>query len=137
MDDSNKITKKFSDYKDKQSRNQEKEGEFKQFSDDIEILRKLDNGDYEKIDEPIEITKIIDIIQDEEELDKIEEATKGGFQLTTDLSVKEVKRGQIIWLTALLKRPHQSTPYNQTTMGVIKARVVDYYYGLNKLKYVQ
>jgi hypothetical protein len=51
-----------------------------------------------------------------------------------NLNVGEVKRGQIIWMTALLKKP--GTSYNNQTLGVLKVRVVDYYYGLNKLNQV-
>ena len=50
------------------------------------------------------------------------------------LNVGEVKRGQIIWLTALLKKP--GTSYTNQTLGVLKLRVIDYYYGLNKLNQV-
>ena len=51
-----------------------------------------------------------------------------------NLNVGEVKRGQIIWLTALLKKPGNS--YTNQTLGVLKLRVIDYYYGLNKLNQV-
>jgi hypothetical protein len=51
-----------------------------------------------------------------------------------NLNVGEVKRGQIIWLTALLKKPGSS--YSNQTLGVLKLRVIDYYYGLNKLNQV-
>jgi hypothetical protein len=51
-----------------------------------------------------------------------------------NLNVCEVKRGQIIWLTALLKKPGSS--YSNQTLGVLKLRVIDYYYGLNKLNQV-
>ena len=50
------------------------------------------------------------------------------------LNVGEVKRGQIIWLTALLKKPGSS--YTNQTLGVLKLRIIDYYYGLNKLNQV-
>jgi len=51
-----------------------------------------------------------------------------------NLNVGEIKRGQIIWLTALLKKP--GTSYSNQTLGVIKLRVIDYYYGLNKLSQI-
>lgn len=136
MSKEDKITKKFHDFKQRDlSKNQIDDNE-QNLSSDIEILRKLDNGEYTKASGSFGVVKILGVITDKDEISKIEEAS-GGFQLTTDLSVKEIKRGDIIWLTALLKRPHTTTAFNQTTMGVIKARILDYYYGLNKLKYVK
>lgn len=130
-----RITKSFHDFK-KNALCKQPSGNLDQnLSADIVMLRKLDSGEYAKVDGAFDIIKIVDVITDADEIDQLEEAA-GGFQLSTDLSVKSVKRGDTIWLTAMLKRPHATTPFNQTTMGVIKARVVDYYYGLNKLKYV-
>lgn len=97
-----------------------------------EILEIDDKGEIKPIKEPVEIEQIVDIIKDESLINKIEE----NMTIDTSVSVGEVKRGQIIYLTALLKRPHQTTPFNQTTMGVLKVRVIDYFYGLNKLKQV-
>jgi hypothetical protein len=130
-----KITKKFHDFKKKELEKNRPADNEQNLSSDIEILKKLDNGEYTKASGSFDIVKIIGIITDENEVNKLEEAS-GGFQLSTDLTVKEIKRGDIIWLTALLKRPHATTAFNQTTMGVIKARIIDYYYGLNKLKYI-
>lgn len=128
------MTMKFHEFKEKQLKEQPTT-KSQNLSNDIEFLQKLDGDDYTKIEGAMEIVKVLSVITDEEDIKKLEEAS-GGFQLSTDLSVKEVRRGDVIWLTALLKRPHSTTPFNQTTMGVIKARILDYYYGLNKLKYV-
>jgi hypothetical protein len=131
-----KITKKFHEFKQKDLNKKSNVDNEQNLSSDIEILRKLDNGEYTKASGNFQIVKILSVINDKDEIKKLEEAS-GGFQLSTDLSVKEIKRGDIIWLTALLKKPHTTTAYNQTTMGVIKARILDYYYGLNKLKYIK
>lgn len=109
----------------------EKDG-YKPLADDILALAKTEDGKFVPIKEPVEIEQVIDIVKDKREIEKIEE----NITIDTNVSVGEVKRGDILYLTALLKRTHQTTPFNQTTMGVLKVRVIDYYYGLNKLKQV-
>ena len=110
----------------------EKKDDLKPLADDILALEETEDGEFIPIKGPIEIESIIDIIKDESVITKIEE----NITVDTAISVGEVKRGQIIYLTAMLKRSHQTTPYNQTTMGVLKCRIIDYFYGLNKLKQV-
>jgi hypothetical protein len=131
---SDKITTSFHKFKEGQAKKQSKNGEYNQLADDITALRKLDNGEYEKIEEPVEIVQVIDIIKDEDEIKKLE-AFSGGFNLSSDIVAKEMKRGDIIWLTAILKKPNATTSYNQSVTGTLKCRVVDIYYGYNKLKY--
>ena len=97
--------------------------------DDITALVK-DGDDYVKAEEPMELVQVTGILTDEEEIKKIEE----GMTIDKSLNLGEVKRGEIIWLTALLKKP--GTSYNNQTLGVIKVRVVDYFYGLSKLNQV-
>lgn len=77
-----------------------------------------------------EIDKVVDIITDVKEIAKYENA---GSNVSLDLTVKEVKVGQKIYLTALLKPKNKSTAYPIGEMGVICARVTDVFYGLNKL----
>ncbi len=77
-----------------------------------------------------EVSKIIDIITDVEEIKKYENA---GSNVSTDLTIKKVDIGQIIYLTALLKPRNKSTAYPIGEMGVIRAKVTDIYYGLGKL----
>jgi hypothetical protein len=110
---------------------QEKD-DYKPLADDILAIQKTEDGKFVPIKEPVEIEQIIDIIKDEKTIKKIEE----NITVDTNVSVGEVTRGQILYLTAMLKRPHQTTPFNQTTMGVIKVRVIDIFMGLNKLKQV-
>jgi len=102
-------------------------------TDDIIALTKVE-GEYQKIKGPIEIEKIIDIITEPEELKKLESAMPGAlFHMDTEL--KEVKRGDTIYVTCILKRPHSSISYNATALhGILKCRVVDIYSGLSKLK---
>lgn len=126
------ITKKFYDFKEDKTKKFDKEKEFQPLSDDIIALSKLDNGDYKKVKGPVEIVQITGVITDEDEIKKLDEIA-GGPVLNTDISLKQVKRGDTIWLTALLQKPSNSTVYNSQTMSVIKARIVDIYYGLNKL----
>ena len=126
--ESNDITSDFEKY--------QKNKKLEPLSKDIVVIGKLSDDDYEPIDEPVEIEKIVGIITDPKEIKKIEESVKGAYPLSTDINLKEVKRGELIWVTALLKRPHVTTGFNQTTMGVLKCRIVDVYYGLNILKTV-
>lgn len=124
------ITKKFSDFKNKNVKSYNKNKEFNQLSDDIVILSKLDSGDYEEIKEPVEIVQITGIITDEDEIAKLDEAS--GTHINTDLSLKEVKRGEEIWITCLLKKPN-SLALNSQSLGLIKVRIIDIFYGLSKL----
>lgn len=139
-DNKNKITTDFEEFKDKENKEYNKNKEYDQLSDDISILRKLDNGEYEKVKGPIEVRQVTGIIKDEKEIDKIEnkimEKVPGAPVFNTDLQLKKVKRGDIIWVTALLERPGTTTSWNAQTMGVLKCRIIDYFYGLNKLKYI-
>ena len=126
------ITKKFEDFKKKQNTNFNKSKEYNPLSNDIIVLGKLDDNKYEIISEPVEIIQIIDIIKDPEEIKKLEE----NFTLDTTLNIDEVKRGQIIWLSAMLKKKSTSS-WNSQVLSVLKVRVIDYYYGLNKLNSVK
>ena len=72
MQDKNKITTDFEKFKEEQNKEVKKNKEFNQLSDDITILRKLDNGDYEKAKGPFNIIQITGIITDDKEIDKIE-----------------------------------------------------------------
>ena len=134
----NKITTDFEKFKDKQAKEFNKKKEYSPLADDITIFQKLDDGEYEKVDGPIQIVQVTGVVSDEKEINKIEnllEKVPSAPVFNTDLSLKKVKRGDIIWVTALLERPGNIS-WNAQTMGVLKCRIVDYYYGLNKLKYV-
>lgn len=126
------ITTKFDDFKDNKIKKFNKDQEYQPLSDDIIAISRLDNGDYKKIKGPVKIIQITGVITDEDEIKRLDEIV-GGPILNTDISLKQVKRGDTVWLTALLQKPSSSTVYNSQTMSVIKARIVDIYYGLNKL----
>jgi hypothetical protein len=110
---------------------QQKTKTFDPLSDDFVALQKDENGDYKKIDGPIEIVQILDIVKDEKEIEKIEEVAAAPV-INTDLRVKKVKRGDIIYVTAMLEKPSGAS-WNAQTLSVLKCRIVDYYYGLNIL----
>ena len=101
---------------------------FKELSDDITALSKLEDGSYEQIKEPVNVLQVTGLITDEEEIKKITEA----FTLDTSVVIKNIKRGDILYLTALLEKANTQSR-NAQTWGVVKVRIVDYYWGLNKL----
>jgi len=99
-------------------------------SNDITIINKdtlepINSDEYE-------IESIIDIITDVEEIKKLESV--GNNIKTTDLTYRAVDRNDIIWITCMLKPRNKSTAYPLGEMGVIKCKVLDTFYGLNKLK---
>lgn len=126
------ITTKFDNFKQKKVDKFEKDKEFQPLSDDIIAISKLDNGEYEKVKGPMEIVQITGLITDEQEIKKLDEIA-GGPVINTDLSLKQVKRGDTIWLTAILQRPSSTAVYNSQTISTIKVRIIDIFYGLSKL----
>lgn len=81
---------------------------------------------YEK-EQEVEIVQITGVIS-QEEAAKIDE----NFVVNAgDFSGKNIKRGDIIWLSCLMKKPGTSFSANQ--QGVLKCRVSDIYLGLSKL----
>ena len=126
------ITKKFDDFKSKKVKDFDKSKEFQPLSDDIIAISKLDNGEYEKVQGPIEIVQITGVITDEDEIKKLDEIA-GGPVFSTDLGVKQVKRGDIIWITAFIQKPGTQSWSNQQSQATLKCRIVDIYSGLNKL----
>lgn len=124
----NKI-QKFDKFLKKKQKDFDKDKEYDSLSDDIIALSKLDDGTYEEIKEPINILQVTGMVTDEEEIKKLEES----FTLDTSVVIKDIKRGDILWLTALLEKS-SGTSRNPQTWGVVKVRVVDYYWGLNKLQ---
>ena len=76
-----------------------------------------------------EIESIIDVFQDPKD---IKENFVG---LQSDLTKKEVKRGDTIYITAMIKKPGHSMS-SPATQAVIKLRVIDIYNGLSYLNKV-
>jgi len=107
----------------------------------IITLAKNDDGEYDEIKEPVKIVQVTGILTDEKEIEKIEnqleESIAGGPVFNTDLQLKQVKRGDTIWVTALLQKTKGTVWGTQSTMGVLKCRIQDIYYGLNKLKSIK
>ena len=130
------ITKKFDDFKNKEVKKFDKTKEFQPLSDDVIALAKLDTEEYEEIKGPVSISQITGVVTDPDEIKEIEKAIKENVTLDTSLILKDVKRGQIIYLTALLEKS-KTASWNSQTMGVVKCRIVDFYYGLNKLRTIR
>ena len=126
------ITTKFGDFKDKKIKKFDNDQEYQPLSDDIIAISKLDNGDYQKVKGPVQIVQITGVITDEEEIKRLDEIA-GGPILNTDISLKQVKRGQEIWITCLLQRPSSSAVYNSQSIGCLRLRILDIYFGLSKL----
>jgi len=134
---SDNITTKFKDFKDEKVKKFNKKKEFEPLSDDIIAIRELENGDIEKIKGPVEIVKVTGIITDPEKIKKIEEAVNAGPVFSTDLQVKEVKRGDIIHIIAFIRKSGTTSTWNaQGSQCIIRARIVDIYFGINKLNYI-
>lgn len=133
----NNITKDFEEYKQKKVDKFKKDKTFDPLSSDIVALKELEDGNIEKVKGPIEIIQVTGVITDEDRIAKLEEAITGGPQFNADLGSKEVKRGDIIWVTALAQRPQSASWNAQPSYHVIKCRVVDIFYGLNKLKTIK
>jgi len=126
------ITTKFDDFKNKKIKKFDKEQEYQPLSDDILAISKLDNGDYEKIKGTVKIVQITGVITDKDEIKKLDEIA-GGPVFTTDLGLKQVKRGDIIWVTAFIQKPTTASWTAQNSQAVLKCRIVDIYNGLSKL----
>ena len=130
------ITSKFDDFKNKEVKKFDKTKEYQSMSDDIFTLSKLDTGEYEEIKGPVNITQITGVVTDPDEIKEIEKAVKENVTLDTSVVIKDIKRGDILWLTALLEKP-KTASWNAQTLGVVKVRVVDYFMGLNKLRTIK
>lgn len=99
------------------------------------ITTDLDNLEIEPevIKDEIEIIEIIDIFNDPKDLPQTNEG--GVFGIDTDLSNKELKRGDTIYITAMIKKKGQSFT-SPATQSVLKVRIVDIYNGLSYLNKV-
>lgn len=104
---------------------------FDELSDDIE---KLDFTDINNDGGEPETDWIIDEVLDVS-LDDPDETNENAITLHSDLSNRETKRGDIIWITALVKRKNGSIN-NPAKQAVIKCRVVDIFFGLHHLSKV-
>ncbi len=116
-----------------------KEFNVKKYKKDIDdgngviALQKALDDTYEVIDSPVYIEHIIDIIRDEEEINKIEEAARS-LSLNTEIITHEVKQGDYLYITALLRKNKKNSMNSTGSVGVLKVRVVEIYKDLNILK---
>lgn len=128
------LTTDFEEYKRKKAEKFKKEKEFEPLSSDIVALKELEDDNIEKVEGPIEIIQITGVITDRDRINKLEEAITGGPMFNVDLGNKEIKRGDVIWVTALAQRPKSASWNSQPSYHVLRCRVQDIFYGLNKLK---
>lgn len=109
---------------------------------DIELDKYLNEIEYDEIDEnkliqvydeipdDMEIDQIIDVFSDFEEIKE----SHGNNLSTTNLVNKQVDRNDILWITCMLKPRNKSGAYPLGEIGVIKVKVLQTFYGLDKLK---
>jgi len=76
------------------------------------------------------------IIPDEKEYGNALKEKSSSIGVHSDLTVKETKRGDIIWVTALLRKKGTTSFTSPAVQGVLKVRVVDIFYGLTMLNKV-
>lgn len=87
--------------------------------------------DTDKITEPVEIESIVDIFV-EPDSDITSGLDENLIALNTDLANKEVKRGDVVYITAFIRTEGQSMT-SPSTQSVLKLRVIDIYKGLSQL----
>ena len=110
--------------------------EYKQepLSNDIELVE-LEGEDSETLDmDEFEIESIIDvIIMDEKDYDNNKSES-----VTTHAGIdgKNYKRGDTIYITALVRKKDSTSFNSPAKTGVLKCRIVDIYFGLQYLKKV-
>lgn len=114
--------KKFSDITDKNSILDFKKSKPGIVSNDIKNLN-------DQIDKHVEGTKlegeweIVSVIDVSIDMPNIKEA----LVINAELGTQQIKRGEYIYITAMIKKPGQSQAYHQNQMGVIKTRICDIY----------
>jgi hypothetical protein len=103
---------------------------FKELSDDINNVQDLDieklkNGEYE-------IESIVDIVVDPKDL-----VQENQGMVATNMNInKDVKRGDLLYLVAMVRKSGTTSFSSPSTQCVIKVRVVDLYKGLTYLNKV-
>ena len=105
---------------------------FQELSDDIEKTEVYEITDGEikgKSKDKFEIESIIDVFADPKDIPLKE---SGLVAMNADLTNKEVKRGDTVYVTAMIKKAGHSMS-SPATQAVIKLRVIDIYHGLSYL----
>jgi hypothetical protein len=113
----------------------EKKGEQEPLMNDIETEFIDEYGEKFNPDE-WEIDEIISILDSDPSKSEEDFENEIDEAITFDTQVpKDVKRGDHIWITAMIKKKNSS--YNNPgRQAVIKVRVIDIYYGLSHLNKV-
>lgn len=116
--------KKFTDISDKEEKLDFQKSKSVNTSDDITNLDDQIESEVDgtKLEGEWEIASIIDVSKMKPDLNE-------SIIINAELGDKTVKRGDEIYITALIHRKG-STTYHQQQMGVIKVRVVDIYNNL-------
>lgn len=106
-----------------------KDSEQKELSNDINLFNDIEDiNKFEKLkDGEFSIVGIQDVSLDDPRIKN--PALEEAMIVNADLGGKEVKRGDIIWITALIKKNN----FNINSMCVIKTRITDMYNSLNIL----
>lgn len=114
--------KKFTDISNKETSIDFKKEKQKETSNDIENLDDQISKEVEgtKLDGEWEIVNIIDVSSQQPKLDE-------AIIINAELGNSEIKRGDLIYITAQIKRPGQVMAYHHMQMGVFKVRVIDIY----------
>ena len=84
-------------------------------------IEKLKSGEYE-------IESIIDVFMEPPHVKE-----SGIVGITTDLTNKDVKRGDYVYMTAMLRKNNKTSLSSPSIQAVLKLRVVDIYHGLSYL----
>lgn len=105
---------------------------FNELSDDIENKKFNINIESDKSGS-YEIESIIDIILDPNDI-RITEGNIIG--VPSDLTNKEVKRGDFVFITAMIRKSGSSSFSSPAVQGILKLRVVDIYNNLSYLNKV-
>lgn len=97
-------------------------------SNDIFLVKKdelipIDPQEYE-------VVSIIDIITDQEQIKKIENAND---IKSTNLNYRDVKQNDVVYITVMLRARNKSTATPNGCVGVLKCKVLQTYYGLTVL----
>jgi hypothetical protein len=112
--------KKFTDITKKDSKIEFKKDKPTLVSNDIKNLDDQISNEIDgtKLDGEWEIQSVISVSSEPPK-------TNEAVIVNADLGSKEIKRGEFIYITALINK--KDKPYHQSQMGVIKVRVVEIY----------
>jgi hypothetical protein len=112
--------KKFTDLTKKDSKLDFEKDKPSLISNDIEDLDNQISDEVEgtKLEGEWEIQSIIDVSTEPPK-------TNEAIIVNADIGNKEIKRGEFIYITALINK--KGRPYHQSQMGVVKTRVVEIY----------